>query len=60
MRGNLRIGRRLPVVIVSLLADGDVPGHKAMEALAAHLCVLGCRVKIALPPTIGAVTLLTG
>ena len=35
---------------VSLVADGDVPGHKAMQALAAHLHGLGCKVKIALPP----------
>ena len=35
---------------VSLVADGDVPGHKAMLALAAHLHGLGCKVKIALPP----------
>ena len=36
---------------VSLLADGDNPGHKAMEALAAHLHSMGCRVQIARPPT---------
>ena len=35
---------------VSLLADGDEPGHKAMLALAGHLHGLGCTVKIALPP----------
>ena len=35
---------------MSLVADGDVPGHKAMQALAAHLHGLGCKVKIALPP----------
>ena len=35
---------------VSLLADGDEPGHKAMKDLAAHLHELGCKVKIALPP----------
>ena len=35
---------------VSLIADGDAPGHKAMEALAAHLYGLGCAIKIALPP----------
>ena len=35
---------------VSLLADGDEPGHKAMLALAGHLHGLGCKVKIALPP----------
>ena len=27
-----------------------MPGHKAMQALAAHLHGLGCKVKIALPP----------
>ena len=36
---------------IALVADGDLPGHKAMEALAAHLSALGCRVRIALPPT---------
>ena len=45
---------------VSLVADADpIPeppkpqysvGHKAMQALAAHLHGLGCKVKIALPP----------
>ena len=35
---------------VSLLSDGDVPGHKAMLALASHLHSQGCRVAIALPP----------
>ena len=35
---------------VSLLADGDDPGHKAMQALALHLHSLGVGVKIALPP----------
>ena len=38
---------------MSLLADGDEPGHKAMQALAGHLRGLGCTVKIALPPTDG-------
>ena len=35
---------------VSLWADGDAPGHKAMQGLAAHLHGLGCKVRIALPP----------
>ena len=35
---------------VSLLADGDNPGHHAMRTLAEHLRKLGCQVKIALPP----------
>ena len=35
---------------VSLLADGDNPGHHAMRTLAEHLRQLGCQVKIALPP----------
>ena len=34
---------------VSLWADGDAPGHKAMLGLAAHLHGLGCKVRIALP-----------
>ena len=35
---------------MSLWADGDAPGHKAMQGLAAHLRGLGCKVRIALPP----------
>ena len=35
---------------VSLLSDGDKPGHKAMQTLAVHLAGLGCKIKIALPP----------
>ena len=35
---------------VSLIADGDAPGHKAMQSLAEHLHGLGCKVKICLPP----------
>ena len=36
---------------VSLLADADEPGHKAMRALALHLSSIGCTIKIGLPPT---------
>ena len=36
--------------IVSLIADADEPGHKAMQALAAHLHGLGCKVRLVLPP----------
>ena len=35
---------------MSLVADADAVGHKAMEGLAKHLHGLGCKVKIALPP----------
>ena len=48
--GTQPIGRRLSGREVSLLADGDEPGHKAMKGLAVHLSELGCKVKIALPP----------
>ena len=34
---------------VLLVADPDVPGRKAMEAVAKHLYSLGCRVRIYLP-----------
>ena len=35
---------------VSLLADGDEPGHNAMRALGLHLHSIGCHVRMALPP----------
>ena len=35
---------------VSLIADGDAPGHKAMQSLAEHLHGLGCKVRLCLPP----------
>ena len=38
---------------VSLIADGDAPGHKAMLALAEHMHGLGCKVRVCLPPTDG-------
>ena len=34
---------------VTLLADSDGPGRKAMQGLAAHLYQLGCKVTIGLP-----------
>ena len=34
---------------VRLVADGDEPGRKSMQTLAAHLARLGCKVKLALP-----------
>ena len=38
---------------VSLIADGDAPGHKAMQSLAEHLHGLGCKVKLCLSPLDG-------
>lgn len=38
---------------VSLIADGDEPGHKCMEGIADVLAGLGCKVWVTLPETDG-------
>ena len=50
MRGIRQDWTPLAKRAVTLIADADTPGHKAMLALAAHLHGLGCKVRLALPP----------
>ena len=49
--GNWKLTDWMPLKgrTVHLVADADVPGRKAMQALAGHLHGLGCSVKLALP-----------